>query len=274
MPSIVVGIQNYSGFSENFDDLEEQVSYLTREGTKYGIYFVLTALTTNAVRYRMMQNFRQLLVLQLNDQSEYSGILGSVGGTYPAKMKGRGILKQDNVYEFQLAFASEQEPVMDYIRQYAKQLQQQWKEPGLSLIHISPLKMSIWFATLALGINSGAYVAEIVRAGIMAVDRGQMEAGRSLGLSKNVTMKKIVFPQAIKNILPALGNEAIVLFKETAIVGYVAVADLTFKAAAIRSRTMSPVPLLVIMVLYLLVVMLMTWGLRKMEKRLARSDYR
>ncbi len=138
----------------------------------------------------------------------------------------------------------------------------------------APLNMSIWFATLALGINSGAYVAEIVRAGIMAVDRGQMEAGRSLGLSKNVTMKKIVFPQAIKNILPALGNEAIVLFKETAIVGYVAVADLTFKAAAIRSRTMSPVPLLVIMVLYLLVVMLMTWGLRKMEKRLARSDYR
>lgn len=145
MPSIVVGIQNYSGFSENFDDLEEQVSYLTREGTKYGIYFVLTALTTNAVRYRMMQNFRQLLVLQLNDQSEYSGILGSVGGTYPAKMKGRGILKQDNVYEFQLAFASEQEPVMDYIRQYAKQLQQQWKGPGAPKVPILPEKVDLEF---------------------------------------------------------------------------------------------------------------------------------
>lgn len=138
----------------------------------------------------------------------------------------------------------------------------------------APLNMSIWFATLAFGINSGAYVAEIVRAGILAVDRGQTEAGRSLGLSKNTTMKKIVFPQAIKNILPALGNEAIVLFKETAIVGYVAVADLTFKAAAIRSRTMSAVPLLVITALYLVVVLLMTWGLKKMEKRLSRSDHR
>ena len=127
IPSIVVGIQNYSGFSENFDELEDQVAYLTREGTKYGIYFVLTALTTNAVRYRMMQNFRQLFVLQLNDPSEYSGLLGSVGGTYPAKMKGRGILKQDAVYEFQLAFVSQNEPVMEDIRAFAKQLRANWK---------------------------------------------------------------------------------------------------------------------------------------------------
>jgi len=136
----------------------------------------------------------------------------------------------------------------------------------------APLSASLYIAMAALGFNSGAYVAEIVRAGIMAVDRGQTEAGRSLGLSKNATMGKIVFPQAIKNILPALGNEAITLFKETAIVGYVAVADLTFKAMEIRSKTYSVVPLLVIALMYLLVVMLMTWGLRVMERRLAKSD--
>ncbi|MBQ9942720.1 MAG: amino acid ABC transporter permease, partial [Christensenellaceae bacterium] len=132
------------------------------------------------------------------------------------------------------------------------------------------LGASLWLAMLALGINSGAYVAEVVRAGIMAVDKGQTEAGRSLGLSKNTTMKLIVLPQAIKNILPALGNELITLFKETSIVGYVAVADLTFKAMEIRTRSLSAVPLLVIAALYLIVVMLLTWGLRIMERRLSK----
>lgn len=133
----------------------------------------------------------------------------------------------------------------------------------------------VYVAILAFGINSGAYVAEIVRAGINAVNIGQTEAGRSLGLSNNQTMKLIVLPQAIKNILPALGNEAIVLFKETAIVGYIAIKDLTYMATLIRSRTYSPlVPLLFIALIYLAFVMLMTWGLRKLERRLAKSDNR
>lgn len=125
---------------------------------------------------------------------------------------------------------------------------------------------------LAFGINSGAYVAEIVRAGILAVNPGQTEAGRSLGLTKNMTMRLIILPQAIKNILPALANEAITLLKETAILGYIAVSDLTYQAAFIRNRTYSPVPLLVIAIVYLGVVMLMTFGMRKLERRLARSE--
>jgi len=137
-----------------------------------------------------------------------------------------------------------------------------------------PIGQMFLVAMLAFGVNSGAYVAEIVRAGILAVDRGQTEAGRSLGFGLNQTMKLIVFPQAVKNILPALGNEAIVLLKETSIVAYIAVADITYAASLIRSRTFSPVPLLLIALVYLAIVMLMTWGLRAFERRLAKSDNR
>ncbi len=138
-----------------------------------------------------------------------------------------------------------------------------------------PQGMEAVTAMIAFGINSGAYVAEIVRAGINAVDRGQTEAGRSLGLSQGTTMRTIVFPQAIKNILPALGNELIVLVKETAVVGYIGIADLTRAADLIRSRTfVAFMPLIVAAVVYLILVMLLSWGLRVVERRLARSDNR
>ena len=131
---------------------------------------------------------------------------------------------------------------------------------------------AIYIAILAFGVNSGAYVAEIVRAGINAVSRGQFEAGRSLGLNGSRTMRLIILPQAIKNILPALTNEAIVLLKETSVVGYIAISDITYAATLVRSRTFSAVPLLAVAVVYLILVMFMTWGLRKLERRLARSD--
>ncbi len=138
-----------------------------------------------------------------------------------------------------------------------------------------PTEMSAYVASLAFGINSGAYVAEIVRAGIMSVDKGQMEAGRSLGLSRGQTMKSIIFPQAIKNILPALGNEFIVLFKETSIVGYIAITDLTRVGELVRTQTYKPlIPLLVVAALYLVIVLIITWLLKKLERRLAQSDMR
>ena len=136
----------------------------------------------------------------------------------------------------------------------------------------APITFNFYAAMIAFGINSGAYVAEIVRAGINAVNIGQTEAGRSLGLTGGMTMRYIVLPQAIKNILPALANEAITLLKETAIVGYAAQQDITYVATLIRSRTYSPVPLLFIALVYLILVLLMTYGTRKLERRLARSD--
>ncbi len=134
--------------------------------------------------------------------------------------------------------------------------------------------MAPYIAMFAFGLNSGAYVSEIVRGGILAVDIGQTEAGRSLGLTTNQTMAHIVLPQAIKNILPSLGNEIIVLFKETSIVGYIAIQDLTKAAEKIYTKTFSAVPLLIAAAMYLIVVMIMTWGLRALERRLGKSDRR
>ena len=128
---------------------------------------------------------------------------------------------------------------------------------------------------LTLGINSGAYVSEIIRAGILAVDRGQMEAGRSLGLSKAQTMKEIVLPQAFKNVLPPIGNEFITLIKETAIVGYVSLSDLTRVASQISSRTYEAfMPLIGAAVIYFVLIKILTLLLEAFERRLRRSDIR
>lgn len=128
-------------------------------------------------------------------------------------------------------------------------------------------------AVIAFGINSGAYMAELIRSGINAVDKGQMEAARSLGLSKGQAMKKIIFPQAIKNILPAIGNECIALLKETSVAGYVAIVDLTRAATNIRNKTFDAVnPIIMLALVYLILVVIMTKLLSVFERRLRRSD--
>lgn len=133
----------------------------------------------------------------------------------------------------------------------------------------------ILVASLSFGINSGAYVAEIIRAGILAVDKGQMEAGRALGLTNAQTMVYIIIPQAIKNVLPPLGNEFIVLLKETAIVGYVSLSDLTRVANQISSRTFEAfMPLIGSAVIYFVTIKIITILLEKLERRLRKSDNR
>ena len=128
-------------------------------------------------------------------------------------------------------------------------------------------------AILAFGINSGAYVAEIVRSGIMSLDAGQTEAGRSLGLNFFQTMKLIILPQAFKNVLPALVNEFIVLIKETSIIGYIGMMDLTKGAMTIQSRTYDPTwPLFAAAVIYLAIVMILTFCMKKLERRLRVSE--
>lgn len=130
-------------------------------------------------------------------------------------------------------------------------------------------------AIVAFGINSGAYVAEIFRSGINAVDPGQMEAGRSLGLSKWQTMRRIVIPQAIKNCLPTYASEFIVLVKETAVAGYVGIQDLTKVYSTIQSRTYDAVaPLCIIAVVYLLITTVLSKTFGHMERRLRESDRR
>jgi His/Glu/Gln/Arg/opine family amino acid ABC transporter permease subunit len=128
-------------------------------------------------------------------------------------------------------------------------------------------------AIAAFGINSGAYMAELIRSGINAVDKGQMEAARSLGLSKSQAMVKVVMPQAIKYILPAIGNECIALLKETSVAGYVAVVDVTKAATNIRNKTYDAVnPIILLALIYLVMVVALTRLLAIMERRLRKSD--
>lgn len=129
-------------------------------------------------------------------------------------------------------------------------------------------------AVLAFGINSGAYVAEIFRSGIMSIDNGQFEAGRSLGFNYTQTMWYIIMPQAFKNVLPTLGNEFIVLLKETSVAGYIALQDLTKGGDIIRSRTYSAfMPLIAVAIIYLVMVMIFTYFVRLLERRLRSSDH-
>ena len=129
-------------------------------------------------------------------------------------------------------------------------------------------------AIISFGINSGAYVAEIVRSGIMSIDKGQFEASRSLGFNYRSTMIHVIIPQAFKNILPALGNEFIVLFKETSVAAYVSVQDLTYVGNLIRSRTYEAFfPLIAVAIIYLVIVLILTFLLKKLERRLRSSDH-
>jgi His/Glu/Gln/Arg/opine family amino acid ABC transporter permease subunit len=128
-------------------------------------------------------------------------------------------------------------------------------------------------AIITFGINSGAYMAELIRSGINAVDKGQMEAGRSLGMTKAQTMWKIIFPQAVRYILPAIGNEFIALLKETSVAGYVSIVDLTRAGNLVRNNTHDVFnPLMVVALTYLVMVVLLTKLLGVVERKLAKSD--
>ena len=145
----------------------------------------------------------------------------------------------------------------------------------MGFVIFSSSKNFVMVGALTLGINSGAYQAEIIRGGLMAVDGGQMEAGRSLGMNYVDTMRFIVIPQAIKSILPALGNEFIVLLKDTSLISVIGGKELLYAARAIVSRTYEAMfPFLGTAVIYLVLVMIFTWLLGKLERRMRQSDRR
>lgn len=131
---------------------------------------------------------------------------------------------------------------------------------------------SLYAAIIALGLNSSAYVAEIVRSGINSVDKGQMEAARAMGLSYGVSMRKVVFPQAIKNILPALANEFISLFKETSVVGMIGIFDLTMFSQSLQATLFTAQPILFAAVIYYASVKFFTLLAKILETRLNKND--
>lgn len=144
-----------------------------------------------------------------------------------------------------------------------------------SFVVFASSRNKVMVGIVGLGINSGAYVAEIIRGGLMSVDAGQSEAGRSLGLNYLDTMRFIVVPQAFKNILPSLGNEFITLFKDTSLVNSIGAMELTYYATRIGGRTFDYMPPLIgIAIMYLAIVVIFTWLQGKLERRLRQSDRR
>lgn len=138
MPATIIVIHNYTAFAELYGDNEDDIVYLSREGTKYGIYFILSSLTTNGVRFRITQNFKQHLVLQLNDDGDYSTILGKTDGLFPAKIKGRGLVKADKLLEFQTAHLSDTESTFDVVKAKCAELSRSWKGNAAEKIPILP----------------------------------------------------------------------------------------------------------------------------------------
>jgi His/Glu/Gln/Arg/opine family amino acid ABC transporter permease subunit len=142
----------------------------------------------------------------------------------------------------------------------------------LILYSLAAIPNGVTACFIGFGLNSGAYVSEIFRSGIQSVDIGQTEAGRSLGLSRGTTMRCIILPQAVKNVLPAIFNEFIALVKETSIAGYIAVNELTKMANNIKSRTYDFTPFLLAAVIYLILTFILTRLQKRIERRFAKSD--
>lgn len=145
LPSIVIAINNFAAFTEMYEEKEEAISYLTREGTKYSIYFILTALGTGAVRFRMLQNFKQLLVLQLNDEADYSTIVGKTDGLFPSKYKGRGLVKRDEIYEFQIASLTEEKVPFTFIQEFCQDYSKKWDGKTAKKIPVLPDVVNVDF---------------------------------------------------------------------------------------------------------------------------------
>ena len=198
-------------------------------------------ITFFAVLLGVLLGFSVALVREAHRSTGKFRLLSAIGGVYLTVIRGTPVVVQLILIYFGV-FAS---------------------------VRIPPILVAI----VAFGINSGAYQAEIFRSGIEAVPRGQFEAGRSLGFSYWQTMWRIVMPQAIKNVIPTLANEFIVLLKETSVAGYVALNDLTKGGDIIRSRTYSPyLPMLAVALIYLCLVMIFSAGVKYLERSLKTGE--
>lgn len=228
----------FQGFTDDFYRnfiLDHRWRYLTN-----GLLLTLE-ITFFAVLLGVVLGFSVALVREAHRSTGKFRLLSAIGGVYLTVIRGTPVVVQLILIYFGV-FAS---------------------------VRIPPILVAI----VAFGINSGAYQAEIFRSGIEAVPRGQFEAGRSLGFSYWQTMRRIVMPQAIKNVIPTLANEFIVLLKETSVAGYVALNDLTKGGDIIRSRTYSPyLPMLAVALIYLCLVMIFSAGVKYLERSLKTGE--
>ncbi|QCJ44175.1 type VII secretion protein EssC [Bacillus sp. S3] len=213
LPSIVVAIHNYAAFSEMYEDYEEAISFLTREGLKYGIYFVVTAANTGAIRYRLLQNFKQLFVLQLNDTTEYSGVLGSVDGVYPSKYKGRGIFKAGSVYEFQTALITDGTTDMyRFMTEYCAEQSKKWNKARARRIPVLPEKVNLdYFAAGELKTNHPGEIPVAVEKSTLAVYFFDFsDSFVNLVLTSNSDQECTGFIQGAAEMLAANGGSEVI----------------------------------------------------------------
>jgi DNA segregation ATPase FtsK/SpoIIIE, S-DNA-T family len=170
VPAIIIAINNYSAFTELYEEREEAINYLSREGTKYGIYFILTAVSTSSVRFRLLQNFKQQLTLQLNDDNDYAIVVGKTGGLVPSKFKGRGLVRREEVYEFQTAKITLDENPYQEIVTFCKKIVQLYPDNSAVKIPILPKNVDIPFlknynkgngiSTIPIGVNKTNLLVE------------------------------------------------------------------------------------------------------------------
>lgn len=225
------------------------------EGDRYKLFLNGLGVTLQLSVFGVLIGILGGLVLALMRLSK-SKVLRGVSGTYIDIMRGTPMVVQLLIFYF-VVFGGVRELNLFWL----------WKIEGTAL--------KICVGAISFGCNSAAYVAEIIRAGIQSVDHGQTEAGRSLGLSQGATMRLIILPQAVKNVIPSLCNELIVLVKETSIFGYIGGVDLTKVGEQIRSKTfIAIVPLVAVAVIYYVVVKLLSLGMMYVERRLRESDIR
>ena len=221
LPNIVVVINNFSAFTELYEEKEEAVSYLSREGRKYGLYFALTALGTGVVRYRLLQNFKQLITLQLNDEAEYATVVGKTDGLLPSKFKGRGLIKTDSVYEFQTAFLTKDVVPFKFIQKDSESRRSSWKGTGAKKIPIlpevvtadfvrssydlaKPLTIPVGVESSSLNIHNYAFdqscVSLILSEGDQYVELLQAVSAMAANSSMNITF--IDAAKHVKKIMP------------------------------------------------------------------------
>lgn len=225
------------------------------EGDRYKLFLNGLETTLQLSLFGVVIGIFGGLVLALMCLSK-SKILKTISNAYTDIMRGTPMVVQLLIFYF-VFFGGVREINLFWI----------WKIDGAAL--------KVFVGALSFGCNSAAYVGEIIRAGIQSIDKGQMEAGRSLGLPYGATMTKIILPQAVKNVIPALGNELITLVKETSIFGYIGGIDLTKVGEQIRAKTfIAIVPLLAVAAIYYVVVKILTIVMRYVERRLRESDIR
>lgn len=145
LPAIVVVINNYAAFTEGFEEPAEAAAYLTREGIKYGIYFVITALSTSGVGFRLLQNYKQIITLQMNDESDYSTLVGKTDGLVPSKFKGRGLIRTDSLYEFQTASLTTEDVPFGFISSYCSELDRNYTGERAKRVSVLPDVVDVEF---------------------------------------------------------------------------------------------------------------------------------